>query len=250
MFAANITVDPVALETPAPTVDRGRGYLYGHTLLPTLPAEHWSRLRRTAKPRRIAQGDPLFLCGTSPDSCFLVRDGFVKVGVASHRGEERILAILGAGATIGDVALLDGQPRQVGAQALTDCQVLQIDRASMMAWIRDDPAASQQLAKALSIQLRRLSDEAIATCFLSVKGRVAHALLQLATHVGVTLPDRRVELRYAIRQGELAAMASVTRESVNRFLTQWRREGLLTVADDGRLRLDEGGLEAMVAAED
>jgi hypothetical protein len=71
-------------------------------------------------------------------------------------------------------------------------------------------------------------DEALAaTTFLTVKGRVARALLELAKHIGEPLGGHIV-FNERISQADLAAMAGVARENVSRVLCEWRRRKLVT----------------------
>jgi CRP-like cAMP-binding protein len=71
-----------------------------------------------------------------------------------------------------------------------------------------------------------------------MRARIARALLRLAQltgeHVGVDLYG----IEQPISQGDVAGMAGVTRESVNRTLTEWRNEGVLGSSDRHKLVLN------------
>ena len=85
--------------------------------------------------------------------------------------------------------------------------------------------------------------------FLSERGRVARVLLQLAASVGRPLPRSRVEIRHPVRNSEFASMAGVTRESVSRFISQWRRERLVSLSPQGTIVFNRAELEAALAEE-
>jgi len=72
---------------------------------------------------------------------------------------------------------------------------------------------------AIAAALREVDETLAATTFLTVKARVARALLELAEHI--VFPER-------ICHGDLAAMAGVARENVSRVLGAWRRRKFLT----------------------
>jgi CRP-like cAMP-binding protein len=67
-----------------------------------------------------------------------------------------------------------------------------------------------------------------ATSFLSLKGRIAQTLLELADHFGQEVGPGRVVIRQKIRQRDLAAMAGIARESVTRILNDWQRHKVLS----------------------
>src|SRR5204863_8163912 len=87
------------------------------------------------------------------------------------------------------------------------------------------------LVRTLALRLRRADDALAATTFLSVKGRLARALLNLAEYVGEE-NGGRIELRHKISQGDLAAMAGVARENVSRTVSEWRKRDIVTRSSD------------------
>jgi len=76
--------------------------------------------------------------------------------------------------------------------------------------------------------LRETDTNVAATSFLSLKGRMARTLLELAEHFGQEVGSGRVVIRQKIRQTDLAAMAGIARENVTRILNDWQRARLMT----------------------
>jgi CRP/FNR family transcriptional regulator, cyclic AMP receptor protein len=66
----------------------------------------------SAKRVRLAAGNALFLAGDSDDDCYRIEDGLLKVTMVSHSGDERILAFVGRGDIVGELAMIDGLPRR------------------------------------------------------------------------------------------------------------------------------------------
>jgi len=79
----------------------------------------------------------------------------------------------------------------------------------------------------LAQRLRDTNDALLATNFLSVKGRVAHALLNLAEALGRDLGQGRILIRQKVSQSDLAA-AGIARENVSRVLNDWVRRSLVS----------------------
>jgi CRP/FNR family transcriptional regulator len=237
-------------ETPKP--DEGLPaprFLYSHSILAGLPASQLLQLQQSARSLSVRERDVLFRRGDPPDGCYWLRRGFLKLSVTSNRGEERILAVLGAGALVGELALFDNVPRGVGCHALSECHVLHIGRPAFLACLREQPALYEQLVETLAAQIREVAGEAVIGTFLSVRGRVARALLKLALHIGRDQPDGFTEIGFAVRHSDIAGMASATRESVSRILSEWRRDNLLTVSGDGKLVVHKLSLEKEFLAE-
>ena len=79
-------------------------------LLSGLPPSFTGKLK-AEKTVNLRRGEMLFERGDPGDGCYWLQKGVLKVSVASASGEQRILAILGAGAIVGELAMLDGLPR-------------------------------------------------------------------------------------------------------------------------------------------
>lgn len=90
------------------------------------------------------------------------------------------------------------------------------------------PEAYQALVAILAFRLRQADDGLAATTFLSVKGRVARALVELAELIGMSSGAGQIVLHEKISLADLAAMAGVARENVSRVMSEWRRRNLIT----------------------
>src|SRR4051794_35897868 len=97
----------------------------------------------------------------------------------SSRGDERILTILGPGSIVGELAIIDGLPRSATVVAIRDCKLSFISREAFASCIRDFPEISGYLISTLASRLREADEELAAASFLTVKARVARALLEL-----------------------------------------------------------------------
>jgi CRP-like cAMP-binding protein len=80
----------------------------------------------------------------------------------------------------------------------------------------------------LARRLRDTNDALAAASFLSVKGRVAYTLLNLAEAFGQDVGSGRILIRQKVSQGDLAAMAGIARENVSRVLKDWITRSLVS----------------------
>jgi CRP/FNR family transcriptional regulator len=196
------------------------------SLLGKLPREFSGKLlgeRAVA----LAKGETLFERGDAGDGCYWLRRGVVTVCASSEGGEQRILAILGPGAVIGELAMIDGLPRSATVRAVRDCSLTFISRADFTGMLRRHPELHTDIMTTLAQRLRQSDEEMIASSFLTVRARVARALLQFARHLGEETDRGRVRIQHRVTHSDLAAMAGVARESVSRTLGDWQRERIL-----------------------
>src|SRR5436190_11134755 len=122
---------------------------------------------------------------------------------------------------------LDGLPRSATVVAIRDCKLSFISREAFANCQREYPAINGYLVATLVARLREADEEMAAASFLTVKARVARALLELAEHLGRETEPGRITIYHKIRQSDIAGMAGVARENVSRTLTEWKRRGLI-----------------------
>jgi CRP/FNR family cyclic AMP-dependent transcriptional regulator len=181
-----------------------------------------------ARPQGLKAGQMLFAAGQPGDGCYLLDKGLLKVIVTSARGEERTIAILGPGAVVGELSMIDGRPRSASVIALSDCLVRFTSRDAFAKFMATHPHANEALLAMLAFRLRQADDTLAATSFLTVKGRVARALVELAEYIGTPSACGQILLHEKVSLADLAGMAGVARENVSRVLSEWRRRKLLT----------------------
>jgi CRP-like cAMP-binding protein len=193
-----------------------------------LPAELSSRLFTRARIVSLSADETLFLAGDSGDGCYLVDEGLLKASILSPAGGERILAIFGVGAVIGELSMIDGAPRSASVTALRDARLQFVSRASFDAFGTESPEVYRHLVTLLAGRLRDTNGALMATSFLSVKGRVARALLNLAEAFGHDVGQGRTLVRQKVTQSDLAAMAGIARENVSRVLQDWMKRKVVS----------------------
>ena len=146
----------------------------------------------------------------------------------ANSGAERILAFLGQGAIVGELAALDGLPRSASVVAVRDATVHFLSNAAFEAFAETHPEIYKSLVRLLARRLRETNTNVAAASFLSLKGRMARTLLELAEHFGQQVAPGRIVIRQKIRQTDLAAMAGIARENVTRILNDWERRKLMS----------------------
>ena len=192
-----------------------------------LPRELFRKLLAGERTLRLREGDTLFERGDAGDGCYWLRRGVLAVCVASATGEQRTLAILGPGAIVGELAMIDGLPRSASVQAIRECELTFVSRTAFTELLQRHPELYIDIVMTLAARLRQSDEDLVASSFLTVRARVARALLQFARQLGEEAGPGRILIRHNVTQSDLAAMAGVARESVSRTLREWQRQKIV-----------------------
>jgi CRP-like cAMP-binding protein len=197
-------------------------------VLSALPAEFASQLFAKARTVSLAADETLFLAGDAGDGCYRVDDGLLKASMLSPSGGERILSIFGPGAMIGELSMIDSGPRSATVTALRAAKLQFVSRVAFESFGESSPDVYRHLVTLLAVRLRDTNSALIATSFLSVKGRVARALLNLSEAFGHDVGNGRILVRQKVTQSDLAAMAGIARENVSRVLQDWMKRKVVS----------------------
>jgi CRP-like cAMP-binding protein len=183
----------------------------------------------------------LFHAGDGGDGCYFMRSGVVKASVIAKDGQERLLAVLGPGSLIGELALIDDEPRSATISALKPCRLLHLTKSSFFRLADANPQVYREALKLLARRLRGANDSVVAQGTVTVSGRVARAFASLAEGLGDPQPDGRILLANKITQNDIAGMAGVARENASRAINDLLRDGVLSRAGSFYMieRLDE-----------
>jgi CRP-like cAMP-binding protein len=188
--------------------------------------------------RRFAAGQVVFTEGEPSDHLYVVRSGRVRVLVQSPHGEEMTLSVLGPGETLGELSMIDGQPRSASAEALGPTQLVALPAGDVRTALRSDPVLLLAVAAELAAMVRRLTGGTADLVFLDLPRRLAKLLLAEARREPTGL--LRVEL--GMSQSGLAARLGVTRQSLNRALGGLVRRGWIRPEDGGYVLRDPAAL--------
>jgi CRP/FNR family cyclic AMP-dependent transcriptional regulator len=197
-------------------------------LLSGLPEELSRGLFSQARLLTLIADQMVFLAGDDGDGCYRIEEGLLKVSVVASGGGERILAIFGPGSLVGEMSMIDGEPRSATVCALRDSKLRFVSRAAFEAFGQSNPDVIRHVMILLARRLRETNAALATTSFLSLKGRVARALLVLAAAFGHDVGGGRILVRQKITQSDLGAMAGIARENVSRILKDWAGRSLVT----------------------
>lgn len=115
---------------------------------------------------------------------FIIVSGTVHVAVLTSEGKQSILATLHKGEFFGEMAVLDGERRSASVIAADECTLIMLYRKSFMEILSQYPRIAIQMLIEMSKRLRRSNRHINSLSLMSVYGRVAEVILQLARDGG------------------------------------------------------------------
>lgn len=186
------------------------------------------RLARYSRRISLEQGEQLFDLGDPSDGCYTILDGVFKISVPLADGKEMLLNIMGAGDIIGEIGLIDAQPRSASVTALKPSSVAFLQSRDFKHVADANPGIYQHMLHILCNRVRSSTEAAATQTALPLHGRLARVFLRLTEGFGETLADGRILIRHKCTQEDLARMTGSARENVNRQIKDWTKEGLLS----------------------
>jgi CRP/FNR family transcriptional regulator, cyclic AMP receptor protein len=171
----------------------------------------------------FAQGDPA-------DAVFYIQAGKVRLTVVSKVGKEATLGILSEGEFFGEGSLAGQSLRMGSATAMTDCELLRIDKKAMMLALHREHTFSDLFVAYLLARNIRYEEDLVDQLFNSSEKRLARLLLLLAHFGKDGVPETVIP---KISQETLAEMIGTTRSRVSFFMNRFRELGFLDYDGSG-----------------
>ncbi|HTE20948.1 MAG TPA: Crp/Fnr family transcriptional regulator [Armatimonadota bacterium] len=189
--------------------------------------------QRVRQPR-YKEGHTIFHRDEPGVALYIIVSGKVKIHNETSDGADCIIAILSEGDFFGDQAVIDGEARSADATTLEPTELLMLTRDDLHDILERYPRISLHLLVTLAGRLRRTTEVYQAYSSLDVNGRLALQFLRLSEQHGIVTPAGvRIDLR--LTQTDLGALVGASRESVNKVMGYFRRQGYVTVDDRNQI---------------
>jgi CRP/FNR family transcriptional regulator, cyclic AMP receptor protein len=166
----------------------------------------------------------IFTQGEAADAVFYIQQGKVRLTVVSKIGKEATLGILSEGEFFGEGGLAGQSLRMGSATAMTDCELLQIDKKAMVLALHREHTFSDLFVAYLLARNIRYEEDLVDQLFNSSEKRLARILLLLAHFGKEGVPEIVIP---KISQETLAEMIGTTRSRVSFFMNRFRTLGFV-----------------------
>jgi len=214
-----------------------------HSLLRALSQDDLAALLAQARECKAPKGEAFIRQGDDGNALLILIEGQARVTVYSANGREIVLEYVGPGTVLGEIALLDGGVRTASVIAMGAVRYLALARTSFEQVIESNPRIALRLLRELATRLRRANQTIETDRAYAAAPRLARFLIRLA---GDATDDADSAIR--LSQTELSMFAGISRENINRQLSLWQQEGIVTVVHGGVRILDRQALEEVADA--
>lgn len=199
-----------------------------YDMLQWMDAEVAQAFQAACVRRHYAAGQIIYLQGDSGQEMYRLISGSVRMSVSRSDGREIIYAMFEPGDCFGDSSMVDDGPRPQTAEARTDVVLDVLDMPSFTRLRERHRRFDDALLKLLASQMRTLSTHFAEASLDELGARVARRILDAIRSFG-TAADGGTRLTLRLPQVDIAHMVGASRQSVNKVLQRFRREGLITI---------------------
>ena len=165
--------------------------------------------------------------GETGESMYIVIEGSIRVFVGDEEGNEIVLFLEGPGSYLGEISLLDDEPRTASAITLEKTEVLAISKAGFLACLESNPEVAFLIVRALTERLRRATRTIRSLALDNVYQRLASKFRELAA----TGEDGLRRMPRKFSNQELGEMIGASREMVGKIVNDLARGGYIEQVD-------------------
>jgi CRP/FNR family cyclic AMP-dependent transcriptional regulator len=196
--------------------------------------------------RKLKAKEVLCRKGDPGNQLFGILAGSLKVTAVGADGKDVVFSLMRPGEVVGEIALLDSEPRSATMVAVEATNLVTLHRRDFVPFLEKHPRVAIGLAAVMAARVRRLSERTEDRQTMPLPARIAKRLLALAQEHGKRpVVGGPVEIR--LPQQDLADLVGTTRESVNKHLRVWEEAGIVTLGR-GRVVIAQPKLLAEIAA--
>jgi len=196
----------------------GRAALAEFPLFRGAAAATHDMIFRHANLRRCNADEEILSRDEQAGDVYFVLKGEVRIVNYSASGREVAYAIVPAGGYFGELSAIDGRPRSANVLAVDDCLLATLTPGAFKDVLASDPAIAARVMEKLVRIIRSADDRILDLATLSAYQRVYVELLRMKKPDAVRANSWLI---YPLpTQAQIAALASTTRETVARVLSQ------------------------------
>jgi len=193
--------------------------------------------------REYQDRQAIYAQGDAADAMFQIENGHVKLVVASPRGKQAVIAILGPGDVFGEGCLVNQSLRKSTATAIQASTISRVKKGILVRLIHQDPAFAKLFISYLVSRMVRVEEDFVDRLFNLSEKRLARILL-LLTSLGKENGDGTPLLK--INQAHLAQMVGTTRSRVSHFMNKFRKLGFVDYNGSEALTVHSGLLNKVL----
>ncbi|SDX40262.1 Crp/Fnr family transcriptional regulator [Paenibacillus sp. CF384] len=196
-------------------------------LFENLNVEQLQRIQSIARTQTFTPGTVLFQENDHGAAFYILLKGSIKIYTRSSSGDEKVLSLIQAGESFGELSLLDGRPRSASAQTLEGSTLLVISANDFHALLREQFEITRHIMTELCRRLRDTNQHVYDLTFVDSRTRVLKNVILLANRHG-SRAGNIITIKMPLNYDELAQMAGVAKQALSQVLRDLEDRQILT----------------------
>lgn len=172
------------------------------------------------------KGHTIFHQGNPPFGLYCVNSGKIKISKVGNDGKESIIRIAREGDVLGHRSLFSNEHYNATATIIEDAAVCFIDRKFIYKAVQTHPTIAIQLIQKLSKEMGAAESMTASMSQKNVRERLAELFLMLKQTYGIA-ERNRTKLDIKLTRDEMASMIGTASETVIRFISEFKEEGII-----------------------
>ena len=172
------------------------------------------------------KGQTIFFQGNPPFGLYCINSGKIKVSKIGNDGKESIIRIAQPGDVLGHRSLFSNENYTATATTLEDAAICFIDKKFIYKVIQEQPTVALGLIQKLSQEMGAAEAKSASMFQKNVRERLAELFLMLKKTYGIE-ENGRTRLDIKLTREEIASMIGTANETVIRFISEFKEEGLI-----------------------
>ncbi len=172
------------------------------------------------------KGQTIFFQGNPPFGLYCINSGKIKVSKLGNDGKESIIRIAGPGDVLGHRSLFSDENYTATATVIEDAAICFVDKKFIFKALQDEPTIALNLIQKLSREMGAAETRTAGLSQKNVRERLAELLLTLKKSYGIQEGNRwRLDIK--LTREEMASMVGTANETIIRFFSEFKEEGLI-----------------------
>lgn len=177
-------------------------------------------------PNIFKKGQTLFMQGNPPFGMYCIKSGIVKITQVGPDGKESIVRLAKPGDIVGHRSLFSEEAYKATATAVEDTRVCFYDKKYIQKLVKEEPTISYNIISTLGKDLGAAESRLTSFSQKNVRERLAELLLILKEGYGIK-EGSRTKLNIKLTREEMASIIGTASETLIRFFTEFKTEGLI-----------------------
>lgn len=195
--------------------------------------------------RSISKKVTVFSEGDEKEAVFFIQEGLIKTTKTDENGHEYIVSFLKKGDMFPHVGFFNNHPYPATAEAIVNSKLLAIPLHAFEQLIMSTPTIAIKVMRVLGGKIIDLQEKLQHMTGQDVQDRGLFFLLNLAENYGVN-KNGNIFIDVPMTNQEFANVIGTTRETVNRLMTQLRKEEIIETNRSGFIVKDLEALKTWV----